>query len=252
MTETEKQPNNPPAAPPGSSTPPGTTAGAPTPWRAPATAGKFAGKTAEEVLGIAEALADAMQATPAPAAPAAPAFDVADDEYLTGAQVKKMLEAARPTADSPGVTLAADPNVSIVRSKHAPLFAKYGPEIDALVARVPPHMRTLDNLEQCVRMVRSDHVDEIAGELATQRVNEMAPTIRSTGSGSPPASASRELSLENEKIPAAWLERARARKIDERTIEEFCRANDMSLTDFYKQFDKPLSPIVGQISTKGA
>lgn len=244
-------PVNPPAppagTPPASSTPPGTTVGAP--WRAPATAGKFAGKTAEEVLGIAEALADMVQAGGAPAAPAAPAApSFNDDDYLTGAQVKQLLATRQP--DTSGVELAASANVSIVRSQYAALFAKYGPEIDAMIARVPQNLRTIDNLAQCVKLVRSDHLDEIVAEESTRRASEMAPTFRSTGSGAPPAPASREYSLESDKIDPEWKKRALANGVTESTVAEFCRGNDMTPEAFYKQFDTPFNRIVEDVSTR--
>ncbi len=186
----------------------------------------------------------------APAAPAPSAFDVADDAYLTGADFKRALAARQP--DTTAVTLAASGNVAHVRREHAAIFAKYGPEVERLIASVPPELRTVDNLTQCVRIVRSDHVDEIAAERAQQLVSTMAPTLRPTGGGSAPASVSREASLESEKIPAEWKERARAAKITEETVADFCRANGMTPAQFYKQFDTPANAIVGEIGRKRA
>lgn len=260
---------NPPAQPPVTPTPlstlPGTTGGAaPTPalptspvavdWRAPAGT-RFAGMTAEQVLGIATATTDMLQsggAVPQPPAPAAPprfADDVGDDEYLTGAQMRRAL-ASRPAFDDTAVNLAADANLGNVRRDYADDFRRYGPEIDALIARVPANLRTLDNLQRCVKMVRSDHVDEIAAERAQQLASTIAPTLRPTGGGAPPAPVSREHSMESETIPEAWKSRARAANITEDTVLEFCRANGMTPAAFYKQFDTPMNNIVGDVSQR--
>lgn len=210
--------------------------------------------TAEQILGIAKTAVDMLNgsaAPPAPAAPAAPAFDVADEEYLTGAQVKRLLAAQRGAPDAdPGVQMAADANLAFVRREFASDFSKWSGEIDALIARVPANMRTIDNLTRVVKMVRSDHVEEIAAERAQQLATTLAPTIRPTGGGSASAPVSPEYSLESEKIPAEWKERARAAKITEDTVRQFCYANGMTVEAFYKQFDTPANAIIGDVSQK--
>lgn len=207
--------------------------------------------SAEQVLGIATAVTD-MRAEPAPApAPPPPvAADVADDEYMTGRDFRRALDAQRAAPDTTAVSLAADANLSIVRSNQAAYFAKYGTEINALIDRVPANLRTIDNLTRCVKMVASDHVDEIAAERAQQLASTIAPTLRPTGGGAAPASVTREHSLESETIPEAWKNRARAANITEETVSEFCRANGMTPAAFYKQFDTPMNNIVGDVSQR--
>lgn len=185
-------------------------------------------------------------AAPAPAAPAG--FDFADDDYISGAQLRKVLAANANGGQA--VELAASANVGILRQQFANDFAKYGREIDALVAQVPTHLRTLDNLTRVVKMVRSDHVDEIAHERAQQLVSTMDPTLRSTGGGAPPVPASRENTMEAEIIPPDWKRRALAAGITDRIVEEFCRSNDMPPVEFYKQFATPMNRIVEDVSTR--
>lgn len=240
------------------STPPGTPSPsptAPTEWRAPENAPSWArGKSASEILNIADGLVNAFPSPtpPAPSAPTAPTrapseFDaIGDDDYITGAQFKDMVRrGAAPAADA--MELASSANLSIVRSQYARDFDKYGPEITAKLAQVPRNLWTLDNLSTVVRLVRSDHLDEIAHERATQLAADMAPTIRSGGSPSSSAPVVREHSLESEKIPAAWKQRALSAGITERVVEEFCRANDITPETFYKQFDVPMNRIVEDI-----
>lgn len=261
MSELVTSPAATPVTPPASSTPPGTTAGNGTPaseWRAPASAGKFAGMTAEQILGVSQTLLETVEqqqqrGNESPAAASTPASefgDFGDDEYISGAQLKQVLKrVTAPTGDS--LSLAASANERIIRREYAKDFEKYGREIDALIARVPANLRTVDNLEQCVRMVRSNHLEEIASERAQQIASELGATFRSTGAGTPPPPVSREHSLESEHIPAEWKARAAAAKITEETVREFCRANDMSEKAFYEQFKTPFNPIVAEISRKG-
>lgn len=206
--------------------------------------------TAEQILGIAQTATDMLSSVPAAAPTVAPqpsVFDVGDDEYVSGAQLKRYFN-ERPATDDVAIRLAGDASLGIVKQQFAQDFARYGPEIDALIARVPSNLRTIDNLQRVVKMIRSDHVDEIAAERAQQLAATMAPGLRPTGGGAPLAPVSREHSLESEKIPPEWKERARAAKITEDTVAEFCRANDMTPIDFYKQFDSPRNRIAEEIS----
>ena len=254
MTDLATTPASPSGTPPASSTPPGSTAGNGTApeWRAPA-GSKFAGMTSEQVLGIASTLLETREAeaAPEPVAPAATEFDIADDEYVSGAQIKRILtKFGQPSGDA--LSMAASSNEYIVRQKYASDFAKYGSEINTLLARVPANLRTVDNLERVVKMVRSDHIEDIARERAEQMASEIGATLRSTGAGAPPTPVSREHTLESDKIPPAWKARALKNGITERVVDEFCRANDMTPVDFYKQFDTPTNRIVEEISGRGS
>lgn len=239
------------------SAPPGGT-NAPAEWRAGDNAPAWArGKSAEEILGIANSLVDALPsaaaAAPAPAQSGAPAanggsVDVADDDYINGATLKRIL--ATRGQDTSSHEFMASTNVHILKQECRDDFDKYGPEISGLIANIPAHQRTLDNMRMVVRLVRGNHVDELARERAQQLVAEMAPTIRSGGAPAVGAPVSRDVSLESEKIPAEWKRRANAAGITESVVDEFCRANDMSPAAFYKQFEQPLNPIVQDIPNR--
>ena len=212
--------------------------------------------TAEQILGVSQTLLETVERTPEPAAaPVAPSGsefgDFADDEYISGAQLKRVL-AKVGGGSGDALSLAASGNERVVRTQYARDFERYGREIEALIGRVPANLRTVDNLEQCVRMVRSNHIDEIARERAEQMASEIGATFRSTGAGTPPPPVLREHSLESDKIPSAWKARAAKVGVTERVVEEFCRANDMAPADFYKQFDTPANRIVEDISTRGS
>ena len=132
-------------------------------------------------------------------------------------------------------------------------FAKYGPEIMAELAKVPRYGWTLDNIEIVVTLIKGRHRDEYAREQAQHLIATMEPTIRPTGGGSGPVSASNVAGnpFDNERVPADWRQRAKQTGINERTIQEFCTANDMTPEDFWKQFERsPMQPIVAEASIK--
>jgi hypothetical protein len=208
--------------------------------------------TPEQILGIAEVLVterpQSEAATP-PVNTAPQGFDFADDDYISGKQLRDTLGRLVPQQNT-AVELAASANVGIARQQYADDFRRFGPEINAKIAQVPAHLRTLDNLAMVVKMVRSDHVDEIAHERAQQLVSTMDPTLRSNGGGAPPVPASHENTLAADTVPAEWKRRALAAGITDRTVEEFCRSNDMTPADFYKQFATPMNRIVEDVPSR--
>jgi hypothetical protein len=184
--------------------------------------------------------AQAAQTQYTAAQPATPLPAIDDADYITGAQLRQVLANVATQAQpalSQGVELGASANFAFVKQQHADIFRKYGPEVAQKLATVPKHMWTLDNLETVVKLVKVDHLDEIARESAQQLVNAMEPTIRSTGGGGSGPVPDREHSLESDKIPAEWKKRALAAGVTENTVREFCQANEMNVADFYKQFD---------------
>ena len=234
----------------------------PEPFKFGADAPEWArGKSAHEVLGIASKLVATIGAYGAPAAPVAqpaaqPASQVGDEDYITGAQLKQALTSLAAQAQpavAQGVELGASANLAYVRQAHADTFRRYGPEVAQKLAGVPKHMWTLDNLETVVKLVKVDHLDEIARESAQQLVSSMEPTIRSSGAGSSTPVPDKDHSLESERIPVEWKKRALAAGITENVVREFCQANEMTPAQFYAQFDHlgkyegSKNPIVGDI-----
>jgi len=54
----------------------------------------------------------------------------------------------------------------LVATEHAEAFKRWGPEIDSLIMRTDPQMRTPDNLRMIVQMVKGQHADEYITEKA--------------------------------------------------------------------------------------
>lgn len=230
------------------------------------------GKTADEVLMLTKQLVEAGLGQPpvpqsvgppqpmynTPAAPA-PQATVADDDYLTGKDVRHLIQqaveqAARQIAPQmqTSTDLASSAALGVVRTIHKKDFDRYGPEIAAKLQTVPRHLWTLDNLETVVKLVRSDHIPELAREEAQQLVSQMEPTIRSSGGGSTPVPQTTiGQSLDSEKISPEWKARAQKAGITEETVKEFCAGGEMTVEEFYKQFDTPRTMIVSEIGKLG-
>ena len=230
---------------------PGTTAPA-TEWRVPADDPRqwARGKTAAEVLNMGDAMYGTLEkfnqtrnlapAAPAPSTPAAQEWGLSPEDYVSGAQVSQVMNRAtqqfQPQVDD-AIGLAASGNYGYVRDRYKDEFNKYGPEIQGLLTNVPRRQWTLDTLEQVVKLVRSNHLDEIVDQRAQDLVSRMEPTIRSqggAGSGPTPAQTADEWA----NVPPEYRERCQREGINDATINEFCRTMDIPRSEFFAQFGK--------------
>jgi hypothetical protein len=220
------------------------------------------GKTAEEVLGIAETLNNTVETfvqrgNVPQQQPTQPQYQqppaqqprpFANEEYVTPAELQAYAPQAIQQAVAPqlerAITMAADTNLDIVKRNNAVIFQKYAPEVNALLARTPVYDRTIDNLNLIVDIVRGRHVEELARERTGQLVAEMGPTARSgggsmMGAGGFQAQTTDSSSvLENEKVPASWRDMAKRIGLNERTIDGYLQANGMTREQFVEQFNR--------------
>lgn len=223
------------------------------PWRAGPEAPVWArGKTADEIMAITGNLMDAVvrpnAPTPTPTTPGA----IDPTAYATGQDILNAQQQA-VNQFAPALQRLAEQNATSTHRmvatdpRFAEVFQKYGPEVSQYLARVPKEQWTVDIVEGAAKLVRADHLDELARDRANQIVQSMEPTIRPTGGGSTSQAPKPELSLNSEKIPSDWRERAKKVGLDERTLDEFCYANGMSREQFFKQFDRDLIVEVGKV-----
>ena len=246
-------PTSAPAAPP-----------TPEPWRAGPNAPAWArDKTAEEILGIANQLVEGLgrPSAAAPSAPqpspqsapvpAAPGY-IDPTAYVTGQDLNNAVQAAA-NQFTPALQRLADQNAAatyrLVASdpRFSEVFQKYPQEVVAYLGRIPKAEWTVDIVEGAGKLVRADHIDELARERATQLVHTMEPTIRPTGGGATPVQPTTDLSLKSDKLPQDWRERAAKAGLDERSLDEFCYANNISREQFFAQFGKGLIVEVGKV-----
>lgn len=176
----------------------------------------------------------------APAQPAAP--PLADDDFATGAQVRGYLD-QRAQQFQQTLGLAGEQAASVARglveSQDPEPFKRWGREIDNLLQNVPKHQWTLDAVRQAVRIVKADHVDELAAEKAERLAAERIPTMRSNGGAGPGSGPTTTFAgLDAPEIPDHWKRSAQAVGLTERELHEFCAANGMSPDQFVDQFKK--------------
>lgn len=213
-------------------------------WRAPANS-RFAGKTAEEILGIADASLYALDRVqqqqyvpPVQQQQQQNRFDldIPDDEYLNGAQLKRIISqiASQPApVDYTARQQSAGALLSAVQMQRADDFRRWGPEINIELQKLPMESWTLDNLKILVDIVKSRHIDELAAEKAEQLRNDPHPTIRA-GGGSGGGTHTPQLTLEQDGLPKDWVDKLRAQGIDEAKVQEFCNLTGQTVAQYYK------------------
>ena len=123
--------------------------------------------------------------------------------------------------------------LGMVQQKYQKDFDRYGPEIHGIIASIPVEGRSLDVLERAVKLVRADHVDELATEQAQRLVTQMVPTVRPTGGAALESAPTTNLSVSNEALPAVWRDRAKAAQLSDREVAEFCHATGTPIDKFF-------------------
>lgn len=249
---------------PDSPTPSGTTSLAASP---PLTFGADApawaqGKTPAELAPVLSQLASlAQQGVMAPAPAAPPAYQpqyqyqytppvnqppaLAPDEYVTGqtlqqqaAQWQQGILQQTQQAVNPAIEMMAKTNLNLLKQQHAEVFKKYEPEVLAVLSNIPKSQWDIDTLGRAVKIVMSDHVDEIARDKARQMLDSQDPALRSTGANgysTPPTTPA--------PSPVAALTEAQRNALARngvslKTVEEFCAKQNppMAVDKWFKLY----------------
>lgn len=174
--------------------------------------------------------------------------EIADDEIIDGRRMKEIIgQYQQPQVDTGTQTQLAQLALSQVQSRHGKVFEKYGPEIMGEVAKLPVGLRSVDNLETIVSLVRGRHVDELAEELArTKFANTAGLSARSNGSapGYPGASGSL---LESDELPTMYRERLKKAGLTDAAVRSFCVSSGQDYHQFIRDAKK-LSTLIGEES----
>ena len=198
--------------------------------------GKTAADAAQLLQGLVESVGRGQQAPPSQPVQAA-----ADDDYVTGAQVRQVQQQALAQVN-PWLQTVADQQATfgynLAKRDHPDIFKKYEPEIISVLNRVPRANWTIDVIENAVKFVKGNHVDEILAERTRILESTMHSTMRSTGRAglSPDSPIPETVSERLEKTPDAWKTHARAVGITDEQVHDFCRANDTTPDEFFAQF----------------
>lgn len=235
------------------------------------------GKTAAEVLGIANNATGALQTfirtgqppqTPQPpAAYQPPAWEtqprnpqngqwtpqgIDPDQPLTWAQVQQLAPQLVQQSMQPQMQAIAQNTASLaydtVVREESKAFTKYGPEINALLARIPRETWTIDTVRTAVRIVKAEHIDDLARERAEQIVHDQFPTLRSNGGapGNPTAPRTTPGSIYDESIPQDYRDVFTKAGVTQEIAQSFCEANGMSMQQYVDMLKKPVITEVRQ------
>ena len=244
MPEPETPASTPETTPSPSPTPPPSGAAN---WVAPAHS-QFAGRSAEEILGIAEmAAAQLARFNQQPHVPEQPKnrFDYdlpADDsEYLQVGQVRRLIGAIanQPApVDETARQIAAQGLYGNIRTTRSDEFKRWQSEIDAEIRKLPVQYWTYDALNTIVNMVRANHVDELVAEKAQRLAGEQHLTIRSGTGGSGSGPNTQQRTLDSDTLPRGWVDRARSLGIDESTVREFAQMQGITPDDYLADVEK--------------
>lgn len=211
------------------------------------------GKTYAEVLNLGNQAVNALyqvasmpQPTYQPPAPRGE--EIRDDDIVDGRALKQFAQQyAQPQVDPNTQSQMAQLALSHVRANNGKVFEKYGPEIMGEVAKLPVGLRSVDNLETIVSLVRGRHVDELAEELArTKFANTAGLSARSNGSapGYPGASGSL---LESDELPTMYRERLKKAGLTDAAVRSFCVSSGQDYNQFIRDAKK-LSTLIGEES----
>jgi len=238
---------------PSSTAPPGSE---PT-WKAGENAPAWArGKTPEEILGIAQqreqyltsALQQAAQAAyQQPQAQQTPA-QVQDDDYLTGKQFKEVVGQYGQGVNSALIGAYQQTYQVALRSLRSEFrkdFDLWGPEIMSKLESLPLHLRNLDTMETVVKLVRSEHLDDLVKDQAQEMLATGNLTLRSNGSGKGyPGTTQSTNPLESEKLPAETRARLARQNVNMETVREFCRMNGITVEQWLADAEKAGSGVI--------
>lgn len=209
------------------------------------------GKTAIELLSVGDQAVKALyQVASMPQQsyqPPRQTDDIQDDEIIDGRRLKQLIAqgAGQAPADTGTQSQMAQLALASVRGSHAKVFDKYGPEIMGEVGKLPLSLRSVDNIETIVSLVRGRHVDELAEELArTKFANTAGLSARSNGSapGYPGANGSL---LESDELPTMYRERLKKAGLTDATVRSFCASSGQDYQQFIRDAKK-LGTLIGE------
>jgi hypothetical protein len=247
-------PQEPMTPPTGSSTAPPIGAGtAPTEWRVPMDDPRpwARGKTATELLAVTDQAVSALynvasQPSYQPQAPVQQGPGVDDDEIIDGRRLKQIMQQAQQPQQQPDNESLAQMSLAMARQQMPDVFTAYGPEVMGHLVQLPKSMWTLDNILRVARLVKADHVDEIADQRARDLAAKQGWTVRTTGAAPGyPGGMGSPLSLESEELPADYRALLKKRGVTEAQAREFCRTNGITFESWVADAKK-LKTVIGE------
>lgn len=203
------------------------------------------GKTAEELLGLSSQMYDGLQqlasTPPAYQPPVQSGFQMpGDDDIIDGKTMKAMLAAvAAPQQDPHQTQSLAQLAYGQVRQMEPKVFTKWEPEILGHLNRMGKNLWTVDNINLVVKMVKAEHVEELASERADALIAQKGFSTRTTGAApNGQGHANGEVSLESDELPTDYRDRLKKAGVSMETVRSYCVANGVSVKSWFEQAKK--------------
>jgi len=215
------------------------------PWRVPETDPRpwARGKTAEELLAVSDQMfnglvqvANQQQAQPQYQAPVTQQQPIGDDDIVDGRTLKALLGQMANVVSQPDPSLTHSIGqlaYSQVKSADPSAFKKWEPEILANLNQLDKRMWTVDTIQRVVRMVKADHVEELAAERADHLIAQKGFSVRTSSAGVAGSGAQQGISLESDELPADYRERLQKAGISMDTVRSYCAANNMPVKEWF-------------------
>lgn len=163
-----------------------------------------------------------------------------DDDLIDGKTMKAMLAAVQaPQQDPYQQQSLAQLAYGQVRQMEPKVFQKWEPEILRHLNTMPKNLWTVDNINLVVKMVKAEHVEELASEKADALIAQRGFSTRTTGAApNGQGHANSEVSLESDELPTDYRDRLKKAGVTMETVRSFCAANGMSVKSWFESAKK--------------
>lgn len=184
---------------------------------------------------------------------------IADSDFVDGQTMKRALgQAAQAVVQhqSPAqqrlAGMMAESNLDRVRERHSKEFQKYGPEIMAHLSGIAQDQWTLALLEGVVKIVKSDHLEDLASERARELVTQMDPSLRPTGSHGDlnsyrPGPTGRI--IESDRLSPEYQSLLKQKGLTDADVRTFCDSNGMTTDQWIDMASKHKTSVITERST---
>lgn len=164
----------------------------------------------------------------------------ADDDIVDGKTMKAILAAIQMPRQDPYQTQSlAQLAYGQVRQMEPKVFQKWEPEILRRLNTMGKNLWTVDNINLVVKMVKAEHVEELASEKADALIAQRGFSTRTTGAApNGQGFAAGDISLESEELPTDYRDRLKKAGVSMETVRSFCAANNMSVKSWFDSAKK--------------
>ncbi len=112
---------------------------------------------------------------------------------------------------------------ALAQQRYPDDFKRWGPEIDMYINQLDLSARTPDMIDNVVKLVRGQHIDEIANEKVKEAINraQEAGGLRSDAAAGASAGGGSSLNFNMDELPQGYREWLKRNDVTESTLREF-------------------------------